>query len=53
MNVALIDLFYANEEWAKLCRQGAVEFAQRRLSGLAKSFGDKPYLDGDRLRPAT
>ena len=27
MNVALIDLFYENEEWAKLRRPGAVEFA--------------------------
>jgi glutathione S-transferase len=26
MNVAAIDLFYANEEWAKLRRPGAVEF---------------------------
>jgi glutathione S-transferase len=49
MNVALIDLFYANEEWAKLRRPGAVEFAQRRLSALSKSLGEKPYLDGDRF----
>jgi glutathione S-transferase len=48
MNVALIDLFYANEEWAKL-RAGAVEFVQKRLFALAKSLGDKPYLDGDRF----
>ena len=49
MNVALIDLFYANEEWAKLRRPGAVEFVQKRLSALSKSLGDKPYLDGDRF----
>ncbi len=49
MNVVLIDLFYANEEWAKLRRPGAVEFAQRRLSALSKSLDDKPYLDGDRF----
>jgi glutathione S-transferase len=49
MNVALIDLFYANEEWAKLRRPGAVAFAQRRLSALSKALGDKPYLDGDRF----
>jgi glutathione S-transferase len=49
MNVALIDLFYANEEWAKLRRPGAVDFAKRRLAGLSKSLGDKPYLDGDRF----
>jgi glutathione S-transferase len=34
MNVALIDLFYANEEWAKLRRPGAVEFVQKRLALL-------------------
>jgi glutathione S-transferase len=49
INVALIDLFYANEEWAKLRRPGAVEFVQRRLGALSRSLGDKPYLDGDRF----
>jgi glutathione S-transferase len=49
MNVALIDLFYAKEEWAKLRRPGAVQFVQRRLAGLSKSLGDKPFLDGDRF----
>ena len=49
LNVALIDLFYVNEEWAKLRRPGAVQFAQRRLSALSKSLGSKPYLDGDRF----
>src|SRR6516165_193741 len=49
MNVALIDLFYVNEEWAKLRRPGAVEFVQKRPSALSKSLGDKPYLDGDRF----
>ncbi len=49
MNVAVIDLFYAQEEWAKLRRPGAVEFVQRRLSALSKSLGDKSFLDGDRF----
>jgi glutathione S-transferase len=49
MNVVLIDVFYANEEWAKLRRPGAVEFLRRRLSALSKSLGDKLYLDGDRF----
>jgi glutathione S-transferase len=49
MNIALIDLFYANEEWAKLRRPGAVDFAKRRLAGLSKSLGDKPFLDGERF----
>src|SRR6516225_3782755 len=49
MNVAVLDLFYANEEWAKLRRPGAVEFAQKRLAALSNSLGAKPYLDGDRF----
>jgi glutathione S-transferase len=49
MNVASIDLFYADEEWAKLRRPGAVEFVGRRLSALSSSLGDKPYLDGERF----
>ncbi|MHB8722475.1 MAG: glutathione S-transferase family protein [Steroidobacteraceae bacterium] len=49
MNVATIDLFYAQEEWAKLRRPGAVEFMQKPPSGLSKSLGDKSFLDGDRF----
>jgi glutathione S-transferase len=49
MNVALIDLFYKDEEWAKLRRPGAVEFLKKRLAAVSKSLGDKPYLDGDRF----
>jgi glutathione S-transferase len=49
MNVALIDLFYANEEWAKLRRPGALAFLERRLAALAKNLGDKPFLDGERF----
>ena len=46
MNVALIDSFYQNEEWAKLRRPSAVAFVERRLAALSKALGDKPYLDG-------
>lgn len=49
MNVAAIDLFYSNEEWAKLRRPGAVELVRRRLSALSKSLGEKPFLDGERF----
>jgi glutathione S-transferase len=49
MNVAAIDVFYANEQWAKLRRPGAVEFAQKRLSALSAALGDKAYLDGARF----
>jgi glutathione S-transferase len=49
MNVALLGLFYADQEWAKLRRPSAVEFARHRLNCLAKALGDKPYLDGARF----
>jgi glutathione S-transferase len=49
VNVALIDLFYADQEWAKLRRPGAVQFLEKRLAGLSKALDDKPYLDGDRF----
>jgi glutathione S-transferase len=49
MDVARIDIFYADQEWAKLRRPGAVEFVQKRLASLSKALGDKPYLDGDRF----
>jgi glutathione S-transferase len=48
-NLAAIDLFYADQEWAKLRRPGARDFALHRLSSLAKALGDKPYLDGERF----
>lgn len=49
LNVALIDFFYAEQEWAKLRRPGAVELVSKRLAGLSKALGDRPYLDGDRF----
>jgi glutathione S-transferase len=49
MNLALIDSFYANEEWAKLRRPGALAFVEKRLSALSRSLGNKPFLDGDRF----
>ena len=49
MNFAVLESFYADEEWAKLRREGAKAFALRRLSALAKALGDQPYLDGDRF----
>ncbi len=49
LEVARIDIFYAQHEWAKLRRPIAVEFAHRRLAGLSKALGDKPYLEGDRF----
>jgi glutathione S-transferase len=49
MNVTLIDIFYADQEWAKLRRPSAVQFVERRLAALSKTLGEKPYLDGARF----
>ena len=49
MNVATLDFFYPNEEWAKLRKPGATEFMKRRTSALSKALDDKPFLDGDRF----
>lgn len=49
MEVARIELFAAGEEWAKLRKPKAIEFAAWRLKCLANALGDKPYLDGDRF----
>lgn len=46
-NFALLDFFYADQEWAKLRREGAKAFALHRLTSLANHLGDKLYLDGD------
>ena len=49
MSVALIDLFFTNEAWAKLRRPSAVEFLCKRLASLSARLGDEPFLDGDRF----
>lgn len=47
--LAVIDLFYADEEWAKLRRPGVEQFVERRLDALTKRLGDRDYLDSDRF----
>ena len=49
MTVAALGAFYADQEWARLRRPSATEFAHRRLDALAKALGDKAYLDGERF----
>src|SRR5688572_27049832 len=48
-NLAAIDLFYADQEWAKLRRPDAEAAARKRLAELATAMGDKPFLDGARF----
>jgi len=49
MNVVAVELFFADQDWAKQRQPGAREFASRRLAALATALGDKPYLDGERF----
>jgi glutathione S-transferase len=48
-NLTLIDIFHPNEEWAKLRRPAALEFAEKRLDALAARLGGSDYLDSDRF----
>ena len=48
-NVLLVDVFYANEEWAKLRKAGAAEFAKLKLKRISDWLGDKQWLEGDRF----
>ena len=47
MNLASLDFFYRNEDWAKPARPAAVERVEKRLAMLSDALGEKPYLDGD------
>lgn len=49
LNLLLIDLFYAGEEWAKLRRPGAEDFVKLRLKRVSDWLGDKQWLEGDRF----
>lgn len=48
-HLTLIDVFYANEEWAKLRRPSALSLAERRLDALEARLGSRDYLDSDRF----
>jgi glutathione S-transferase len=50
-NLALIDLFYAGEEWAKQRRPGALKLVETRLDDLSIALSDREYL-ADRFTAA-
>ena len=49
LNLLLIDIFFAGEEWAKLRRPGAEDFAKLKLKRVSDWLGDKQCLEGDRF----
>ncbi|HEX8124159.1 MAG TPA: glutathione S-transferase family protein [Allosphingosinicella sp.] len=48
-HLAGIDLFWADQEWAKLRRPDAEAAVSKRLAELASALGDRPFLDGARF----
>jgi len=44
-NLTAIDLFYADQEWAKLRRPGAADFARLKLKRVADWLGDSNWLE--------
>jgi glutathione S-transferase len=49
MNLLLIDIFFTGEEWAKLRRPGAEDFARLKLKRVSEWLGNKQWLEGDRF----
>jgi glutathione S-transferase len=45
-NLTVMDLFFQNEEWAKVRRPAAEKLAQSRLDGVAASLAGRDYLEG-------
>jgi glutathione S-transferase len=46
INLLLIDIFFTGEEWAKLRRPGAQDFARLKLKRISDWLGDKDWLEG-------
>lgn len=47
MQIATVDIFARDEEWAKLRRPSLLEFTGQRLDRLADALGDRDYLVDD------
>ena len=47
MNLASIDLFHPDEQWAKLRRPGAQEMVEKRLADLEAWLGGRDWLEQD------
>src|SRR6185295_17125886 len=48
-NVFAVTVFHADQEWAKLRRPGAEEFARLKLKRVSDWLGEKQWLEGDRF----
>jgi glutathione S-transferase len=45
----LLDIFYADQEWAKLRKPSADEFARLKLKRVSDRLADNQWLEGDRF----
>ncbi|HEU4704388.1 MAG TPA: glutathione S-transferase family protein [Sphingomicrobium sp.] len=45
INLLLIDVFFTGEEWARLRRPGATDFARLKLRRISEWLGDKDWLE--------
>jgi glutathione S-transferase len=45
LNLVAIDLFHAQEDWAKARRPAALDAVQKRLQDLATALGERSYLE--------
>ena len=45
LNLLLIDVFFQGQEWAKLRRPGAEDFAKLKLKRVSEWLGDKEWLE--------
>ena len=48
-NVFAVTVFHADQEWAKLRRPGAEEFARLKLKRVSDWLGEKQWLEGERF----
>jgi glutathione S-transferase len=44
-NLVALDIFFADEDWAKARRPGAEAFCRMKLASLAKRLGDREHLE--------
>jgi glutathione S-transferase len=47
INLMMIDVFHAEEGWAKQGRLHAMDMAQRRVAQVSQALGHRSYLDGE------
>lgn len=48
-SLAMINFFYAGEEWATLRRPGAEDYARLKLKRVSDWLADRQWLEGDRF----